>query len=42
MNIKCRIILIKFYAVEPLLKDTSIVRTPPYYGQFTWSESDRN
>ena len=28
--------------VEPLLRDTSIIRTPLYYGQFTWSLRDRN
>ena len=28
--------------VEPLLTDTSIIRTPLYYGQFTWSPRDRN
>ena len=26
--------------VEPLLTDTSIIRTPLYYGQFIWSLSD--
>ena len=30
------------YTVEPLLTDTSIIRTPLYYGQFTWSPRDRN
>ena len=25
-------------AVEPLLTDTSIIRTPLYYGQFVWSQ----
>ena len=28
--------------MEPLLTDTSIIRTPLYYGQFTWSLRDRN
>ena len=27
--------------VEPLLTDTSLIRTPLYYGQFTWSLRDR-
>ena len=28
--------------MEPLLTDTSLIRTPLYYGQFTWSLRDRN
>ena len=28
--------------MEPLLKDTSLIRIPLYYGQFTWSLIDRN
>ena len=28
--------------VEPLITDTSIIRTPLFYGQFTWSLRDRN
>ena len=27
------------YGVEPLLTDTSLIRTPPYYGQFPWSRT---
>ena len=27
--------------VEPLLTETSIIRTPPYYRQFIWSESGK-
>ena len=28
--------------MEPLLTDTFLIRTPLYYGQFTWSLRDRN
>ena len=33
---------IKQNTVEPLVTDISIIRTPLYYGQFTWSLSDWN
>ena len=27
--------------VKPLLTDTSIIRTPLYYGQFVWSQKSQ-
>ena len=33
--------LLKASTVEPLPTDTSIIRTPLYYGQSTWSERDQ-
>ena len=33
--------IISEFTVEPLLTDTSLIRTPLYYGQFPWSRQNQ-